>query len=70
MYLPQHFEESRVDVMHALIRAHPLATLVTLTTSGLVANHIPLLFAAEPPGPLLDRTGGQRPRRPDAQGRL
>jgi len=48
MYLPQHFEESRVDVMHALIRAHPLATLVTLTTSGLVANHIPLLFAAGP----------------------
>lgn len=42
MYLPKHFEESRVDVMHDLIRAHPLATLVTLASSGLVANHIPL----------------------------
>lgn len=51
MYLPQHFEMSRVDVMHALIRARPLAALVTLTANGLVADHIPLLFA---PGPTPD----------------
>ncbi len=29
MYLPKSFEETRVDVLHDLIRAHPLGTLVT-----------------------------------------
>ena len=42
MYLPSHFREDRVPVLHALIRAHPLATLVTLGPDGLVANHIPM----------------------------
>src|SRR6185369_10717975 len=42
MYLPAHFHETRTPVLHALIRAHPLATLVTLDASGLVANHIPM----------------------------
>lgn len=42
MYIPKQFEEPRLEVMHALIRAHPLATLVTLSSAGLDANHIPL----------------------------
>jgi transcriptional regulator len=42
MYLPAHFHEDRTPVLHDLIRAHPLATLVTLDDSGLVANHIPM----------------------------
>ena len=42
MYTPKHFEEPRIEVMHELIRARPLATLVTLTSGGLAANHIPL----------------------------
>jgi transcriptional regulator len=42
MYLPAHFKEDRLPVLHDLIRAHPLATLVTLDDSGLVANHIPM----------------------------
>jgi len=42
MYLPGHFAETRVEVLGALMRSHPLATLVTLTARGLVANHIPL----------------------------
>lgn len=46
MYQPKHFEESRVEVLHDLIRAHPLATLVTLSSNGLVANHIPLQFVS------------------------
>lgn len=45
MYIPKHFEEPRIDVMHELIRAHPLATLVTLSSSGLNANHIPLYLS-------------------------
>lgn len=48
MYVPRHFEETRVEVMHGLIRARPLATLVVLTDSGLEANHLPLHVSAEP----------------------
>jgi len=48
MYTPKHFEEPRIAVMHELIRAHPLATLVTLTSGGLEANHIPMHLADEP----------------------
>ncbi|WP_046243379.1 FMN-binding negative transcriptional regulator [Hymenobacter terrenus] len=48
MYIPTHFAETRVDVMHDLMRACPLASVVVATTNGLVANHIPLLLAAEP----------------------
>lgn len=29
MYLPSHFEESRVEVLHQLMRCHPLGLLVT-----------------------------------------
>jgi len=42
MYLPSHFKETRTAVLHELIRSHPLAVLVTLDGTGLVANHIPL----------------------------
>ncbi len=48
MYTPTHFSESRVEVMHDLIRAHSLATLVTITANGLTANHIPLLLSEDP----------------------
>jgi transcriptional regulator len=47
MYIPAHFDESRPEVLQALITAHPLATLVTLTAAGLNANHIPLRLHAE-----------------------
>jgi transcriptional regulator len=48
MYIPAHFAEPRVEVLHELIRARPLCTLVTLSSAGLNANHIPLLLSAEP----------------------
>jgi transcriptional regulator len=44
MYCPAHFEETRSEVLHALMRARPLATLVTQGPDGLDANHIPLLL--------------------------
>jgi transcriptional regulator len=51
MYLPRHFEETRVETLHELIRAHPLGALVTLGPGGLDANHIP--FEVDPdPTPL------------------
>lgn len=48
MYLPTHFAESRIDILHDLIRARPLATLVTLASNGLDADHIPLHLASDP----------------------
>jgi transcriptional regulator len=48
LYLPAYFKESRTEVLHALMRARPLATLVTLCDSGLVANHIPIETLTEP----------------------
>ncbi len=48
MYDVAAFREDRVEVMHALIQAHPLATLVTMTPQGLEANHIPFLIDAAP----------------------
>lgn len=48
MYIPAHFEEPCVEVMHTLMRAHPLATLVTLDAGDLQANHIPLHLTTEP----------------------
>lgn len=41
MYVPSQFEESRIDVLHGLMREHALGTLVTLSADGLNANHIP-----------------------------
>jgi transcriptional regulator len=48
MYLPDHFNEQRGELLRELIREHPLGTLVTLTTQGLSANHVPFEFDAEP----------------------
>jgi transcriptional regulator len=48
VYVPTHFEETRTDVLHALIRAHPLAALVTQTPDGLVANHLPFEIDPDP----------------------
>ena len=48
MFDAEAFREVRVDVLHALIKAHPLATLVVTTEAGLEANHIPLLMDPAP----------------------
>lgn len=47
MYEVAAFREERVAVMHALMKAHPLATLVVSTANGLEANHIPMLICPE-----------------------
>lgn len=46
MYLPPHFEEADMNAIAATIEAAPLACLVAQTDSGLIANHLPLLRAA------------------------
>jgi transcriptional regulator len=45
MYQPTHghFREERLEVQHALIRAHPFGAMVTLGPDGMVANHFPFL---------------------------
>jgi transcriptional regulator len=46
MYIPKQFEELRTEIMHDLIRAHPLATLITLKDGNIEANHIPMVLAS------------------------
>ena len=48
MYIPSHFEETRIEVLHELMRNHPLATVITLSSDGLNANHLPLELDPEP----------------------
>lgn len=48
MYLPKHFEETRVDVLHGLIRAYPFGALVTQNPGALDANHIPFEVDPDP----------------------
>jgi transcriptional regulator len=47
MYIPRHNEETSLDVIDRLIRSHPLATLVTIGTSGLFATHLPMVLHRE-----------------------
>jgi transcriptional regulator len=45
MYLPEAFREDRLEILHGLIRAHPLATLITAGPSGLMANLVPFILS-------------------------
>ncbi|MFV2052770.1 FMN-binding negative transcriptional regulator [Aliiroseovarius sp. YM-037] len=47
MFQPPLFRETRIDVMQALMKAHPFATLVSAATGGLSADHIPLVIHPE-----------------------
>ena len=46
-YLPSHFEETDSATLHALVRAHPLATWVVQHQGELLVNHIPFLLDAQ-----------------------
>jgi transcriptional regulator len=46
MYLPQHFAETDLAVLHALIRAHPLATWATFDGAEIAVNHVPFMLDA------------------------
>jgi transcriptional regulator len=46
MYIPKHFEETRLDVLHQLMRDYPLATVITHGADGINANHIPIYLDA------------------------
>lgn len=48
MYMPAQFAEDRIPVLHDAMHACRLATLVSLTSDGLIASHVPLLLDPEP----------------------
>jgi transcriptional regulator len=48
MYVPRHFAETRVEVLHGLIRRYPLGTLIVAGSDGLDATHVPFEIAPEP----------------------
>lgn len=48
MYVPAHYEERDLGVLHALIRSHPLGAWVTRADGALAANHIPFLVDPSP----------------------
>jgi len=48
MYLPNAFEESRAEMLHAFLRAHPLAAIVMHADGELCADHIPLILQPHP----------------------
>jgi transcriptional regulator len=47
MYIPKHFEEVDIEVLHEFMKCNPFATLVTNTDSGLNAEHIPVYVNTE-----------------------
>ena len=48
MYIPDHFNEDRTAVLHDLIRAGGLATLVSMTEDGMIASHAPMMLDPDP----------------------
>jgi transcriptional regulator len=50
MYLPAIFREDRLERLHALIRTHPLGTLITAGPAGLIANLVPFIVVEDAGG--------------------
>ncbi|MGB3539004.1 MAG: FMN-binding negative transcriptional regulator [Mesorhizobium sp.] len=49
MYQPPLFRETRPDILHALIRSHPLGLMISNGADGPVANPLPFLLDADVP---------------------
>lgn len=47
MYLPRHFRESRLEVLHDFIDRHPLGMLVRVVDGTPVADHVPMLLSRD-----------------------
>lgn len=52
MYTPEQFKVDDLAAIHATMRAHPFATLVTHGPEGLVASHVPVLVKVDGEGHL------------------
>jgi hypothetical protein len=44
MHIPAAFRQNDLDLMHELMRSHPLGMLISQGASGLVASQIPFLI--------------------------
>src|SRR5687768_13692878 len=44
MHIQLSFAETRLDILHALIRSHPLGAFVVLGRDGMEANHVPFFI--------------------------
>jgi transcriptional regulator len=64
MYLPPHFNETDEAKLHAVIRAHSFATLVTMDGATPFASHVPLAFLPErgPHGTLIGHVARANPQ--------
>jgi transcriptional regulator len=52
MYTPADFKMEEVAQVHALMRAHPFAILVTQAADGLTATHLPTVLKVDDGSPL------------------
>ena len=70
MYLPAHYNNPDPHALQALMRAHPLATLISQSPEGPSADHIPLEFDADdgPQGSLIGHVARANPVWQQAQG--
>jgi transcriptional regulator len=48
MYIPKSFEPPDVNTMQQFMGEHPFGVLVTITSQGLDANHLPFVFDPAP----------------------
>lgn len=42
MYIPTHFAEEDAETLYSFMQTHPFATLVSTTSDGPIASHIPV----------------------------
>jgi transcriptional regulator len=70
MYRPKPFEQHDSGALAALMREHPLATIVRVTADGLAADPVPLLYDADagPHGTLRGHVARANPLWRDADG--
>jgi transcriptional regulator len=47
MYVPEHFKLGGVAEQHALMRAYPFATLITMSEAGYEVTHLPTILKSE-----------------------
>jgi transcriptional regulator len=61
MYQPEHFKLEDRAALHEVMRAHPLAQLISAGASGLLANPVPFVLHADEGGRGILRTHLARP---------
>jgi transcriptional regulator len=67
MYIPAPFAETRLDVLHAQMREHSFATVVSFGEAGLIASHLPLLLESDrgPSGTIVGHLARANPQWPE-----